>query len=403
MNNTGNAPEEIRVRTGISRLNSTAVSAVTIVFFFLCCIWMLFSVFSFSKTEDPASMLLERDFSPEYKNSTERVKSIALEGIYTIDLTYILPDTQVAAPLPNQDCFGTAKRREDLADVIKQAEEYGLIDAESLRFTDDDVPWSTSVDAQYYLDETILTVSWKALVNGKVYNFTEAVIAHPSQFRKYLTDNKFASGKRKTVSSLSREINAVVGMSADYYAYRYAGVVVQDGKIYRNDMDSLDNCFIDRNGNLVLAPKFSIKAKDLEQYVADHNVNFSLSFGPILVDDGKISPTSKGDYLVGQATDHYSRAAIGQLGELHYLLCTVDGGTSSMGAYRIGTTVEKLAELMHSMGCVKAYTLDGGQTATMTVNGKIFNRVGYGNERPVSDIIYFATALPNGSNTEENQ
>ena len=43
-----------------------------------------------------------------------------------------------------------------------------------------------------------------------------------------------------------------------------------------------------------------------------------------------------------------------------------------------------------------AYTLDGGQTATITINDQLVNQVSYGSQRRISDIIYFATALPDG-------
>ena len=46
------------------------------------------------------------------------------------------------------------------------------------------------------------------------------------------------------------------------------------------------------------------------------------------------------------------------------------------------------------MGVPKAYTLDGGQTAVMIFNGDLINSVEFGNQRAVSDIIYFATAIP---------
>ena len=115
-----------------------------------------------------------------------------------------------------------------------------------------------------------------------------------------------------------------------------------------------------------------------------------------------MTPSSKDEeYWVGQPDSLAARAAIAQMGKLHYLLCTVDGDTQSNGIYRPGVTVRMLADVIHQTGCEKAYTLDGGQTATMTVDGEIFNMVGYGSERPVSDLILFATAIPSSGGTEE--
>ena len=49
---------------------------------------------------------------------------------------------------------------------------------------------------------------------------------------------------------------------------------------------------------------------------------------------------------------------------------------------------------MLARGCIKAYTLDGGQTATTVFNGQLINPVQFGVEKTISDIIYFATAKP---------
>ena len=49
---------------------------------------------------------------------------------------------------------------------------------------------------------------------------------------------------------------------------------------------------------------------------------------------------------------------------------------------------------MAQKGCIKAYTLDGGQTSVMVMKGETLNKVDWGEERIMSDIIYFATAIP---------
>ena len=58
-------------------------------------------------------------------------------------------------------------------------------------------------------------------------------------------------------------------------------------------------------------------------------------------------------------------------------------------------TMAQFARSLKRMGIPTAYALDGGQTATITMNNKLMNRVSYGAEREISDIVYFATAIPN--------
>ena len=43
-----------------------------------------------------------------------------------------------------------------------------------------------------------------------------------------------------------------------------------------------------------------------------------------------------------------------------------------------------------------AYTLDGGQTGAIIMNDKLINRPDWGFQRHISDIFYFATAIPDG-------
>ena len=56
--------------------------------------------------------------------------------------------------------------------------------------------------------------------------------------------------------------------------------------------------------------------------------------------------------------------------------------------------LSKMGRILFDLGAENAYTLDGGQTASMIVNGELINSVEFGYQRAVSDIIYFATALP---------
>ena len=77
--------------------------------------------------------------------------------------------------------------------------------------------------------------------------------------------------------------------------------------------------------------------------------------------------------------------------ELHYFLMTINHTTDA----RPRATVNELARFVYSKGVQKAYNLDGGQTSEIIMNGEPINHIDFGFERTVSDIIYFATAIPN--------
>ena len=67
-----------------------------------------------------------------------------------------------------------------------------------------------------------------------------------------------------------------------------------------------------------------------------------------------------------------------------------------VAANRRGMAVRDFAQYLLEKGIRTAYALDGGQTASIVNGNELMNDVDYGGERDISDIIYFATALPNG-------
>ena len=93
---------------------------------------------------------------------------------------------------------------------------------------------------------------------------------------------------------------------------------------------------------------------------------------------------------MGEVDIQYSRAAIGQVDKLHYLLMSIN----EEGVYKNRVTINQAADLIYAKGVPNAYALDGGQTATIVMNGETFNRPDWGSERIMTDIIYFATAIP---------
>ena len=118
---------------------------------------------------------------------------------------------------------------------------------------------------------------------------------------------------------------------------------------------------------------------------------FSAAFGPIMVENGELQDLS-GGYAIGDFNIPRSRSVIAQKDELHYLLLNLNWGAGA-------ATMPEVAQIIYDKGVQSAYNLDGGQTAVLVLNGETFNRVDYGAERTMSDIIYFATAIPEDERT----
>ena len=321
----------------------------------------------------------------DYERRVTNQISAALEGVLDIEKVYWLNDSDRIAPEPDPDKFGVTRDPAQLQPILEQAA--GLLDGQTTLFRTD-VKLFRDTQIHYYLDETILCITWQEQIGTAVYTFSEVKIAHPSQFRRFLADGKYGSEKQYYCTQMAAAVNAVTASNADFYKYRPYGIVVYDGQVYRVN-DRVDTCFIDDRGQMLLVPRGTISDQAAaEAFVKENNVRFSLSFGPILVNEGEITVPRK--YAVGEINEDYSRAGLGYLGDLHYVLVTAGYG---LGA-NVMPTIRQFADQMLSFGCRKAYALDGGQTGTIVTNDMLMNHPDFGTQRAVSDIIYFATAMP---------
>ena len=311
----------------------------------------------------------------------------SLDGILSIKKVYWLSDDDQVAPEPNQAYYGETDDPSTLQWLLDEAAE--LLDGQTTYFsTETEILPGTKVT--YYLDDTILAITWKESIEWRCFTMAEVKIAHPSQFRRFLAGGEYGSAIQLTTTEMSASVNAVVASAGDFYKYRRAGTIVYDGKLQRMEGLKLDNCFVDENGDLHLRRADELTTEEeVNQFIADNNIRFSLSFGPILIRDGvRCEPYQ---YPIGEIDDDYSRAGLGQRGELHYIFTAVNHQFFSNVP-----TIHEFAKAAEQFGCEQFYTLDGGQTASIAMNDKLINAVDYGSQRKISDIFYFATAVPDG-------
>ena len=292
------------------------------------------------------------------------------------------------APKPDPSGFGETQDPKELQWLLDEAAD--LLDGQTAYFSTETkiLPGSK---IQYYYDGTILSITWKEVQGNCVYTFSEVKIAHPSQFRRFLAGGEYGSEKQYITTEMAQSVNAVVASSGDFYRFRKFGTSVYNGTVYRVHGKYADTCYIDENGDLRITHAGEIMDMDTAQkYVDENKVRFSLAFGPALVENGQ--RCEPGGYALGEVNDHYARAAICQMDSLHYLMATANGETH----YWKVPTIHEFAKAILETGCKTAYALDGGQTAAIAMNGKLINEVVYGYQRRISDIIYFATAVPDG-------
>lgn len=311
--------------------------------------------------------------------------SDALGELSYIKKIYTIAESDTVAPNPDATKYGSTTNPADIQAVIDSADI--LLDGQEMIW-DPNANFLPGSEIQYYCDYTTLVIVWKEVRENKVCTCAEVKIAHGSQLRRKLANDTYGSGVQLKASDMAVSANSVIAINGDFYTFRNLGITGYQRKIYRCNPQTVDSCFFTADGDMLFAYAGELMGEgEAQKFMDDNDCTFCIAFGPVLVDNGELRTITR--YPIGQINTTYSRAAIGMLDDLHYFLMTIN----YEGNYQTAT-IHELAEFMYQKGCYKAYTLDGGQTSVMIMQGQPVNHVDWGTERVMSDIIYFATAIP---------
>lgn len=308
-----------------------------------------------------------------------------------IDFHYRLPDLTSPGPKPDQSRYGETTDPAVISALLETDTAKKLIDGQELDWN----PGKELINGgviRYYLDDTILAIVWQESEHGAVGTFAEVFIADASQLRRKIADDTFGGQTYYYPTELAAQANAVLAVSGDFYDIpdRRYGLYAYDGKLMRSCLTAGQACLFTEGGDMLFTYENQFKTEaEAQAYLDENKVMFSLSFGPVMVEKGvDVTPY---DYPLGEVRDTYARCAIGQLGKLHYLAMTINCQSPD---YYVYVTLRQAADSMIAHGCYNAYTLDGGQTGSIILGNELINPVQFGVERRMSDIFYFATAIP---------
>jgi len=239
-----------------------------------------------------------------------------------------------------------------------------------------------SADNLSYHDDTLDV----RLYQIRVYDTPVAVafvqVANASQLRTEQA-RPYPSQATVRVSEIAKRVKAVLAVNADWFTYHNAGIIYRNGTLLRDHPDeTFEGLAIDVNGDFHI-----VKPMTDEGYAQiTTTVYNSFAFGPALVIDGQVQE------ILNREVTYKQRMAIGQIAPLCYVLAAADGPDQPNS---VGLSVPQLAELMHGLGAVTAYNLDGGQSTSMLMHQIKVNGQNPKNMRAVGDVLYFTTAVAN--------
>lgn len=241
----------------------------------------------------------------------------------------------------------------------------------------------------------IITIQKAETGEGKnkiTYFLADIKLGDASDLRTAFAQNRYGLNIKDTVSDMAQEHRADFAVNGDYYGCRKNGIVIRNGVLYRSEPSDRECFVMYRDGTADVVQEKRATGNAL---LKDGAWNV-FSFGPVLVEDGKIRQNLdkpyKVDFLTGSISGKEPRTGIGVIEKNHFLIIAVDGRAEG---YSCGMTFREFAQLFSDYGCKLAYNLDGGRSVTMYQYGQIMNQPCAGEERRISDMIYIGKGEEN--------
>lgn len=191
-------------------------------------------------------------------------------------------------------------------------------------------------------------------------------IYEPEKVRLISTKQFNIGGKGERISTMCDRYNGVVCINgggfedSGYGSDIPIGTVIQNGEITWG-MDEADTSRANLIG-LTKDGKLKLMSNATANEALAENVYDAMVFGPFLIVNGK--PLE----IVGDPWGQAPRVAIGQTKDGIILFLVVDGEN-----YINGASLQDMVDILQKYGAYNAANLDGGQSSSLTVNGKLYN------------------------------
>lgn len=247
----------------------------------------------------------------------------------------------------------------------------------------------TSDDWNYKSDTKSITIKKRISGSGDdkiTYFVADVQLKSSSDLKSAFAKNEFGNNIIEYTSKIASDNNAIFAINGDYYGFRNDGIVIRNGKLFR-DIPAREGLALYKDGTMKTYDETTTSGEKL----LSQGVTQTLSFGPALVQNSKaitdfgrtVVDTNFGNRSIQNANP---RTGIGIISNNHYVFVVVDGRNTG---YSRGMTLSQFSQVFEDLGCTDAYNLDGGGSSTMYFMDRVVNNpLGKGEERGVSDILY---------------
>lgn len=186
-------------------------------------------------------------------------------------------------------------------------------------------------------------------------------------FRPAFSNDTYNGGTPKAMPwQICRMRSAVLFLSGDNLIHmekEKKGVMIRNGWVYYDGTKS---------DTLALYPDLTMRiyekgAVNAQQLLEDGVLNsYGFMYNPILIHNGVLNEAANKSDIKGRNP----RAGLGMVEAGHFVAIVVDGRQPD---YSIGMYLDEFAKAFQAEGCVEAYNLDGGISASMVFMGEQLN------------------------------
>ena len=224
---------------------------------------------------------------------------------------------------------------------------------------------------------TLETITYGEGKNKQTYHVADIYIGSIENFGAYIAGGDGSYYSKQNMEDMSKASNALIAICGDYITLQRSGFLLRNGQIIYETSNSNSIC--------ALFPDGTIETYEGREYTIEDIKNRGAiqvwSFGPTLLDEN--GQVRKKYNMAKVLSYHNPRSALGYYEPGHYCFVVADG---RQDGYAKGLTIPELAQIFVDLGCTKAYNLDGGGSAVMAFNHKMYSKQSNGG-RELGDIL----------------
>ena len=219
-----------------------------------------------------------------------------------------------------------------------------------------------------YRSDTLSVIVERKVTDAPMTYFVAHIrMRDVNAFRPAFSNDSYNGGTPKAMPwQICRMRSAVLFLSGDNLIHmekEKKGVMIRNGWVYYDGTKS-DTLALYPDLTMRIYEKGTVNA---QQLLEDGVLNsYGFMYNPILIHNGVLNEAANKSDIKGRNP----RAGLGMVEAGHFVAIVVDG---RQPGYSIGMYLDEFAKAFQAEGCVEAYNLDGGISASMVFMGEQLN------------------------------